>query len=82
MKIKQRKVLLDNLMYGNSQSKKLQDLTESVLHFVNNKTQLKTRHLRANQALYLTKKFSKAVMTRSRLKNIFQKTKARKIKKS
>ena len=82
MKIKQRKVLLDNLMYGNSKSKKLQDLTESVLHFVNNKTPLKTRHLRANQAPYLTKKFSKAVMTRSRLKNIFQKTKARKIKKS
>ena len=37
-------------MYEDSQSRHLQDLTDSVLHFVGNKMPLKTRNLRANQA--------------------------------
>ena len=42
---------------------------------------LKTRHLRANQAPYITEELFKAIMTRSRVKNIFLKTKAHKNKK-
>ena len=53
----------------------LQELSEFVLHFVNNKIPLKTRHLRANQAPYMTKDFRKATMTRSSLKNIYLKKK-------
>ena len=66
-----RSILLNKLMYSYSQTKQLQDLNGSVLHFVNIEIPLETRHLRANQSPYITKELSKAVMTRSRWKNIF-----------
>lgn len=61
-------------MSGDFQSKQMQDLIDSVLHFVKNKIPLKTRHLRADQVLHMSRKLSKA--TRSRLKITYLKTKA------
>ena len=66
-------------MKGTSVTK---ELTNSVLHFVNNEIPLKKRHLRANQVPYLIKELSKAIMTRSKLKSIYLKTKAREDKKN
>ena len=61
-------------MSGDFQSKQMQDLTDSVLHFFNIKMSLKTRHLRADQVLHMSKELSNA--TRSRLKITYLKTKA------
>ena len=61
-------------MYGDSQSKQLQDFTDFVLHFVKNKILLKTLYCRGNQTLPVTKELSKVIMTRSRLKKIYLQT--------
>ena len=68
-------------MCGDSQSKKLQDLTDSVLSFVSNKIPLNTHHLRANQAPYMSKEISTAIITRLRLNNIYLETMAQENKK-
>lgn len=64
----------------NSQSKQMQDLTDSILHFVNNTIPLKTRHLGADQVLQMSRELHKA--TNSRLKNTYLKAKAQEDKKS
>ena len=63
-----------------SQSKQMQDLTDSILHFVNNTIPLKTRHLGADQVLQMSRELHKA--TNSRLKNTYLKAKAQEDKKS
>ena len=51
------------------------------MNFVSNKIPLKTPHLGVNQAPYMTKELSKAIMLRSRLTNTYLKTKAQEDKK-
>ena len=54
-----RSLLLDKLMYRNSQYKQLQGMIDSVLHFVNNKMPLKTHHFLANKVVFMAKNLSK-----------------------
>ena len=68
-------------MKGTSVMKELTNSYCIALDFVNNEIPLKKRHLRANQVPYLTKELSKAIITRSKLKSIYLKTKAREDKK-
>ena len=59
-----------------SNETKFQLFDSTVKNMLNRQAPLKKKYLRANDGPYMTKQLRKAIMTRSRLKSIFNRTRA------
>ena len=66
-----RNDLLNEILSKNAQTKDLNSFKATAQHIFDRYAPLKEKHVNCNQAAFLNKNLRKAIMTRSRLLNIF-----------